>query len=50
MYSIKMDLGEIGGGDVDWIGLARDSYKWRALVNEVMNFQVEWLHSWWPLG
>jgi hypothetical protein len=28
-----MDLGEVGGGDVDWIGLAQDRDKWRALVN-----------------
>jgi hypothetical protein len=33
--TIKMDLSEIGLGGVDWIGLAQDSYKWRALVNAV---------------
>jgi hypothetical protein len=27
-------------GDVDWIGLAQDRERWRALVNVVMNFQV----------
>jgi hypothetical protein len=27
-------------GGVDWIGLARDSYKWRALVKAVKNFRV----------
>jgi hypothetical protein len=38
---IKMDLGEIGGGDgMDWICLAEDKDKWRALVNSVMNFPV----------
>jgi hypothetical protein len=26
----KMDLGEIGWGDVDWVGLAQDGDKWRA--------------------
>jgi hypothetical protein len=31
--SIKMDLLEIGLGVVDWIGLAQDRYRWRALVN-----------------
>jgi hypothetical protein len=36
--NIRMDLGEIGWGDVDWIGLSQDTYKWRALVNSVMNF------------
>jgi hypothetical protein len=38
--SIKMDLLEIGLGGVDWIGLAQDRYRWRALVNEVMNIRV----------
>jgi hypothetical protein len=33
----KTDLGEIGWGGVDWIGLAQDRDKWRALVNVVMN-------------
>jgi hypothetical protein len=37
---IKMDPEEIGSGDVDWICLAQDSDKWRALVNAVMNLQV----------
>jgi hypothetical protein len=31
-----MDLGEIGWGGVDWIGLAQDRDKWRALVNVVI--------------
>jgi hypothetical protein len=38
MY-IKMDLLEIGLNVVDWIGLAQDGYRWRALVNSVMNLQ-----------
>jgi hypothetical protein len=38
--NIKMDLGEIGSGGVDWIGLAQDRDKWRALVNAVMNVRV----------
>jgi hypothetical protein len=37
---IKMDLLEIGLGGVDWIGLAQDRYRWRALVNSVMNIRV----------
>jgi hypothetical protein len=37
---IRMDLGEVGWGDVDWIGLAQDRDKWRATVNVVMNLQV----------
>jgi hypothetical protein len=36
---ITMDLGEVGWGDVDWIGLAQDRNRWRALVNSVMNLQ-----------
>jgi hypothetical protein len=38
--NIKMDLLEIGWGGVDWIGLAQDRDKWRALVNAVMNLWV----------
>jgi hypothetical protein len=38
--NIKMYLREIGFGDVDWICLARDKDKWRALVNTVMNLRV----------
>jgi hypothetical protein len=37
---IRMDLREIGWGSVDWIQLAQDSDRWRALVNMVMNLQV----------
>jgi hypothetical protein len=35
-----MDLGEVGWGDVDWIGLAQNRDKWRALLNAVMNLRV----------
>jgi hypothetical protein len=35
-----MDLGEVGWGHVDWIGLAQDKDKWRAVVNSVMNLLV----------
>jgi hypothetical protein len=35
--NIKMDLSEMGLGVVDWTGLAQDRYRWRALVNSVMN-------------
>jgi hypothetical protein len=38
--NIKMDLLEIRLSVVDWIGLAQDRYRWRALVNSVMNLQV----------
>jgi hypothetical protein len=30
---IRIDLGVVGWGDVDWIGLAKDRNRWRALVN-----------------
>jgi predicted small integral membrane protein len=39
--NIKMDLLEMGWGGVDWIGLAQDRDKWRALVNAVMNLRVQ---------
>jgi hypothetical protein len=35
--NIKLDLGEVGWGDVDWIGLAQDRNRRRALVNSVLN-------------
>jgi hypothetical protein len=35
-----MYLGETGLGGVDWIGLAQDRDKWRALANSVMNPRV----------
>jgi hypothetical protein len=38
--NIKMDLLEIGFNVVDWIGLAQDRYRWRPLVNAVMNLRV----------
>jgi hypothetical protein len=38
--NIKMDLLEIGLNVVDWIGLGQDRYRWRALVNSVMNIRV----------
>jgi hypothetical protein len=37
---IRMDLREIGLGDVDWIRLAQDRYRWRAVVSAVMNLRV----------
>jgi hypothetical protein len=40
IHNIKMDLLEIGLGVVGWIGLAQDRYRWRALVNSVMNLRV----------
>jgi hypothetical protein len=33
-------LGELGWGDVDWIGLAKDRNRWRAVVNSVLNLRV----------
>jgi hypothetical protein len=40
MDNIKRDLLEIGLNVVDWIGSAQDRYRWRALVNSVMNLRV----------
>jgi hypothetical protein len=37
---MKMDLLEMGVSVVDWIRLAQDRYRWRALVNSVMNLLV----------
>jgi hypothetical protein len=38
--NIRMDLVEVGLGDVDWIGLTQDRDRWRALVNSVLNLWV----------
>jgi hypothetical protein len=38
--NIRMDLIEVGWGDVDWIGLAQDRDRWKALVNLVLNLRV----------
>jgi hypothetical protein len=37
---IRMDIREIGLGGVDWIGLAQDRDRWRAVVSAVMNLRV----------
>jgi hypothetical protein len=39
--NIRIDLGEAGWGDVDWIGLAKDKNRWRAVVNSVLNIRVQ---------
>jgi hypothetical protein len=38
--NIRMYLGEVGWSGVDWIGLAQDMNRWRALVNSVLNLRV----------
>jgi hypothetical protein len=38
--NIKMDLLEIGLSVVDWIGLTQVRYRWRALLNFIMDLRV----------
>jgi hypothetical protein len=52
MDNIKMNVLEIGLNVVDWIGLAQDRYRWRALENSVMNFRFHKMlgtNNLWPL-
>jgi len=37
---IRMDLGRLAWGGVDWIRLAQDRDRWRAVVSAVMNLRV----------
>jgi hypothetical protein len=38
--NITMDLGEVGWGGMNWIGVAQDRGRWRDLVNAVINLWI----------
>jgi hypothetical protein len=38
--NIKMDLQEVGRGGMDWIDMAQDRDRWRAVVNAVMKLRI----------
>jgi hypothetical protein len=38
--NIMMDLVDVGWGDVDWVGVAQDRDRWRALLNSVLDLRV----------
>jgi hypothetical protein len=40
VYNIKIHLGELGCGGMDWIGLAQDRDRWRAIVKAAINFRL----------
>jgi hypothetical protein len=41
--NIRMDLGEVGLGGVDWIDVVQDRNRWKALVNSVLNLRGNYL-------
>jgi hypothetical protein len=43
--NIKMGIQEVGCGGMDWIGLAQNRDRWRAVMNAVMNLRGEALNS-----
>jgi hypothetical protein len=55
--NIRINLGETGWGGVDWIGLAQDRNRWRAILNSVLNLRgsikcsetIDWPNIWCPL-
>jgi hypothetical protein len=45
MDNVRMDLGEVGWGDVDWIGLAQDSNRWETITTTIIIITFELDHE-----
>jgi hypothetical protein len=48
--NIQIDCIEIALSELDWTGLTKNRYRWKAFGFHKCLEIFEWLHSWWPQG